>query len=158
MKKGVIAIFYMFMGFVGGVIGTKRIMDKKRDVILQFSDKHLALFLMMNQWVKVKQEGKNLVSYFEKNGYKRIAVYGMSYAGEAFIRELQDTEIEVAYGIDKNANNIFSNIDIISADDSLKDVDLIVVTAITFYDEIKEELCKKIDCPIVCLEDILYDV
>ncbi len=36
-------------------------------------------------------------------------------------------------------------------------VDAIVVTAITFYDEIKEELSRKIDCPIISLEDILYE-
>ena len=158
MKKTVIAMLSSLAGAALGAGISGKAAVERIQTVQKASDKHLALFLMMNQWVKVKQEGKNLVSYFEKNGYKRIAVYGMSYAGEAFIRELQDTEIEVAYGIDKNANNIFSNIDIISADDSLKDVDLIVVTAITFYDEIKEELCKKIDCPIVCLEDILYDV
>ena len=98
---------------------------------------------------------QDLINYI---GDKKIAIYGMNYVGNTLLNEFQKSDIQVAYGIDKNANNIFSNIDIISADDSLKDVDLIVVTAITFYDEIKEELCKKIDCPIVCLEDILYDV
>ena len=43
-------------------------------------------------------------------------------------------------------------------EDDLKPVDAIVVTAITFFDEIKEKLSEKIDCPIISLEDILYEV
>jgi hypothetical protein len=37
-------------------------------------------------------------------------------------------------------------------------VDAIVVTAITFFDEIEEKLSEKIDCPIISLDDILYEV
>jgi len=47
---------------VGGVLKgrIKEIQDK--------SDKHLSLFLMMNQWVMVKQAGKSLAEYFEWEG------------------------------------------------------------------------------------------
>ena len=43
-------------------------------------------------------------------------------------------------------------------DDNLEDVDAIVVTAITFFDEIEEQLQSKVSCPIISLEDILYEV
>ena len=113
---------------------------------------------MMNQWVKVKQEGKNLSAYFEKNGYKKIAIYGMSYAGETLVDELKETEVQIAYAIDKNANSIYSDINVITMDDNLEDVDAIVVTAITFFDEIEEQLQSKVSCPIISLEDILYEI
>lgn len=113
---------------------------------------------MMSQWVKVKQEGKNLSSYLEKNGYKKIAVYGMSYAGEALINELENSDIAVAYGIDRNAGSLYADVDIVSIDDDLEEVDAVVVTAITFFDEIEEKLSQKIDCPIISLEDILYEI
>lgn len=158
MKKPVIGILSLLCGAVGGMIGTKRVMQKKLNTATGYSDKHLSLFLMMNQWVKVKQEGKNLGEYFERNGLKRIAVYGMSYVGEALIEELKNTGIEVVYGIDKNADRIFSTVDVISADDSFAEVDAVIVTAITYFDEVKEELFEKINCQIISLEDILYDV
>jgi hypothetical protein len=132
--------------------------DEKLNKAWGYSNKHLALFQMMNQWVKVKQEGKNLASYFEKNGYKKIAVYGMSYAGETLLDELKDTDIKVAYGIDKNAESIYADVDVITMDGDFKEVDAIVVTAITFFDEIEEELSEKVDCPIISLEDVLYEV
>ena len=158
MKKTVIGILSLLGGAVAGMIGTKRVMQKRLDIATNYSDKHLSLFLMMNQWVKVKQEGKNLSTYFERNDLKRIAVYGMSYAGEALIEELKGTGVEVIYGIDKNADKIFSTVDVISMDDSFENVDAVIVTAITFYDEIKDKLSKKVDCQIISLEDVLYEV
>ena len=37
-------------------------------------------------------------------------------------------------------------------------VDTIKKNNITFFDEIEEQLREKIDCPIISLEDILYEV
>jgi hypothetical protein len=145
-------------GAAASAIAVGRTTGKKTNKAQGYADKHLALFKMMNQWVKVKQEGKNLSSYFEKNGYKKIAVYGMSYAGETLLDELKDTDIKVAYGIDQKADSIYADVDVVSVDDELEDVDAIVVTAITFFDEIEDRLSKKVDCPIISLEDILYEV
>lgn len=158
MKKPVISILSTLAGAAlgAGAVG-KVSLDKTKKVQLM-SDKHLALFLMMNQWVKVKQEGKSLAVYFETNGYKKIAIYGMSYAGETLVDELKNTGITVAYGIDKRADSLYTDLDIVTMEDDLGDVDAIVVTAITFFDEIEEQLLEKIDCPILSLEDILYEV
>lgn len=158
MKKGIIS---MLSAVTGAAIGAAAVGKKtagETEKAKSMSDKHLALFLMMNQWVKVKQEGKNLSAYFEKNHYRKIAVYGMSYAGETLIDELRDTGITVAYGIDKKADSIYADVEIVSVEDSLENVDAVVVTAITFFDEIEEKLSAKLDCPIVSLEDVLYEV
>lgn len=133
---------------------------KKKNVntMKGYADKHLALFLMMNQWVKVKQKGKNVAEYLEKRGYKKIAIYGMSYAGETLVDELKGTDIQVVYGLDKNAASIYSDVVILTMDDSLVEVDAVVVTAIFFFDEIMQSLAQKLDCPIISLEDILYEI
>lgn len=162
MKKGTVSVVSTLMGALAGaaaaVVGTSKKMGEKVNRENQMSEKHLALFLMMNQWVKVKQEGKGLASYFEKNGYKKIAVYGMSYAGETLIDELKNTDIQVAYGIDKNADMIYAEVDIVRLEDHFDEVDAVVVTAVTYFDEIEEKLADKVSCPIISLEDILYEV
>lgn len=162
MKKGTISVL---SALTGAIVGTaagagavaKAIGESERKK-QELSDKHLNLFLMMNQWVKVKQKGKNLASYFEKNEYKTIAIYGMSFAGETLLEELKDSEINVVYGIDRNAGEIYADVDVFSMEEELEDVDAIVVTAVTFFDEIEEQLEKKVACPIVSLEDILYEI
>ncbi len=157
MKKGILSILSVLTGVAVGAVVTERLIGGNVEKNRNMSEKHFSLFLMMNQWVKVKQDGKNLVSYFEKNGYKRIAVYGMSYAGETLIDELRNSAVAVVYGIDRNAAPLYSDVDIVSMDEELEDVDAVVVTAITFFDEIEEQLSKKMDCPIISLEDILYE-
>lgn len=158
MKKGIISVLSAVTGVAVGAGAVRKTMGEAIEKKMRMSDKHLALFLMMNQWVKVKQGGKNLSEYFEKNGYRKIAIYGMSYAGETLADELKGTKTEVVYGIDRSADSIYSDLDIVSLDDTLAEVDAVVVTAITFFDEIEEQLSEKVDCPIISLEDILYEV
>ena len=159
MNKGITSILSAAVGAAVAVVFTKNNEEKKIQKARGYADKHLALFLMMNEWVKVKQKGKNLSTYFEKKGYKKIAIYGLSYAGETLISELKDTGIEIAYAIDKNASGMYlDDLDIYSMDEELGKVDVIVVTAITFFESIENELSSKVEYPIVSLEDVLYEV
>ena len=121
---------------------------------------HIAVpFLLqnMNQWIILKQKGISLVPYFKEHKYNRIAIYGMSYLGERLLDDLKETEIEVVYGIDRNADSLYSDVDIISPDDDFMPVDAIVVTATFYFDEICDNLQSKVSCPIISLEDVLYD-
>lgn len=158
MKKGIISVVSALVGAAAGAGAVGKVMAEGAEKSKNMSDKHLALFLMMNQWVKVKQEGKNLSEYFKKNGYQKVAVYGMSYAGETLVDELKSGGIEVAYGIDRNADSLYSDVEVCSMEDELGEVDAVVVTAITFFDDIEEKLSEKMDCPIISLEDVLYEV
>lgn len=162
MKKAIISTVSALTGAVIGAAGGAFMVGKATSGEIQKwhqrSDKHLELYLTMNQWVKVRQEGKSLSTYFKKNGYKRIAIYGMHYIGETLLNELRGTDIEVVYAVDKDANQIFADVEVVLPEDHLDAVDAIVVTAITFFDEIEEKLSQKLDCPIISLEDILYEV
>lgn len=158
MKRVVLAILSALTGGALGAAAVGKAANEKLQVIRSYRDKHLALFLMMNEWVKIKQEGKNLSSYFEKNGYKKIAIYGMSYAGETLLSELAGSNVQVAYGIDRNADFVHADFAILSVEDELEEVDAIVVTAITFFDEIEDKLSEKVECPIISLEDVLYEM
>ncbi|MCX4342802.1 MAG: hypothetical protein OSJ53_02790 [Kineothrix sp.] len=157
MKKSIISALTMVAGGIIGASAVGKIRNDKAEKIQEKSNKHLALFLMMNDWVKVKQEGKNLSSYFKKHRYERIAVYGMSYVGETLVNELMDSEIELVYGIDQR-DGLYSYINILSVDSSLPEVDAIVVTAITFFDEIEKVLRDKVSCPIISLASVLDDM
>ncbi len=158
MKKGVVSVLSLLTGIVAGAGTIIKMTGKKMDKAKGESDKFKDLFLMMNQWVNVKQEGKNLSAYFEKNGYKKIAVYGLSYAGETLLDELEGSEIEVVYAIDQRADFLNLDIEVFSPDDTLEQVDAIVVTPITSFSAIEEKLRGKVDCPILSLMDIVDEV
>ena len=158
MKKGFLLALSTLAGAVAGVYTVGRKMEKKIDYKAKMSDKHLALFLMMNEWVRIKQENKSIAEYLEKEGYKEIAVYGMNYAGETLVRELAGSAVDVKYGIDRNADNICTEINVVTPEEELAKVDAVIVTAIAFFDEIEEQLSAQMDCPVLSLEDILYEM
>lgn len=158
MKKGVVSVLSLLTGIVAGAGTIIKMTGKKMDKAKGESDKFKDLFLMMNQWVNVKQEGKNLSSYFEKNGYRKIAVYGLSYAGETLLDELEGTAVEVVYAVDQRADFLNLDIEVFSPDDTLEQVDAIVVTPITSFGAIEEKLRDKVDCPILSLMNIVDEV
>ena len=160
MKRKIIlsAILGTVMGAIGGGGIVRTIASKKEKDCRNMSDKHLALFLLMNEWLRTKQEGKEIKKYFDKKGYKSIAIYGFSYIGERLLDELENCGLHTAYAIDKNAASIYSDIDVYTPDDLLPEADVVVVTAVYFFDEIRNGLVDKVSCPIVSLEDILYEM
>lgn len=158
MKKGVVSVLSILTGAIAGAGVMGKVTGNRLGKTIEVSEKHMKLFFLMNRWVKIKQEGKNLSSYFEKQGYRRIAIYGMSYVGETLLDELKDSDIEVVYGIDKRSDVIYADVDVVTPEENLKEVDAIIVTAITYFEEVEEILSSKIDCPIISLEDILEEM
>lgn len=158
MKNAITSILSALAGAMVGVWTAGRTAEKAIGRVQTMSDKHLALFLMMNQWVKIKQEGKKVSDCLEERGYKTIAIYGMSYAGERLLDELKSGGVTVKYGIDKKADGIYSEIDVISPDSALEQVDAVIVTSIFFIDDIEKALSEKLSCPVISLEDILYEI
>ena len=158
MKKMILSSLSILGGAAAAAVAVRQVMKKEVEAQWRISEKHLALYRMMDQWVAIKQQGKNLADYFEKMQYKVIAVYGMSYARLRLAEELENSNIEIKYGIDKNAEAICSDIDVVTMQDQLTEVDAVVVTPIVFFNEIEKELSEKLDCPIISLEDILYEI
>lgn len=158
MKKGLLAFMTALAGVGAGAVAAGRIKGNESVKYKELADKHLAIVRMYDQWMITKQQGKTIVTYFKENGYKEIAIYGMSFVGRRVLDELRDSEIQVRYAIDKRADMIYEDIDVITPEDVFEDVDAIVVTSNYYFDVIEEKLSEKIECPIINLEDILYEV
>ena len=93
--------------------------------------------MAFDQWLRIRQEGKTLVDFFEKNDYKTVAIYGMKELGERLYDELENSGITVKYIIDKNADTIYADVDVLTPDDELEPVDVVVVTAIYYLMRLK---------------------
>ena len=156
MKKGAITVVSTLLGAAAGASVAYGLENKKVKRGKELDKKNDAILQVMSQWLLLKQEGKNLSDYFLENGYKRIAVYGMHYLGEALLKELENSEVEVVYAIDKRADGIYCDVNVVTPEDELEEVDVVVVTAFFFFDEIEELLSTKIDCPIISIEDAIY--
>lgn len=162
MKKGFNGVLStvtgMVVGAVAGGTAVNRISTKQKSEMAQKGKKVHQLYMAFDQWLRIRQEGKTLVEYFERENYKTVAIYGMKELGERLYDELEGSGITVRYIIDKNADSIYADVDVVTPDDTLEPVDVIVVTALYYFDEIEELLSEKVDCPVISLEDILYEI
>ncbi len=132
--------------------------DKKLETVeKQESLKYFYLFRLMNQWMALRQKGICVGEFLQKKGYRRIAIYGISALGLRLLDELKGYDIKAEYAVDRNAENICVDLKVFLPEETLGRVDVMIVTAVTCFNEIAEQLRKKVCFPIVSLEDIIYE-
>ncbi len=158
LLKGMLTVVPACVGVGLGIVAGRRMMKQAVAKEKLYAGKHLAILQLFNQWMVTKQEGKSIAEYLQKSGIRTVAIYGMSYVGERLYDELKDSGIAVKYVIDKNADGIYAEVDVLGPKEDLPEVDLIIVTAVFFYDEIEKDLEKVTACRISSLEDILYEM
>lgn len=116
------------------------------------------LFKTMCQWINLRNDKYKISDWIRKTGWNNVVIYGMGDMGKTLKKELEIDGVRVLYAIDKNAEEIETDIPVYKLTDDLKEADGIIVTAIAFYDEIKERLHRKFATPIVSLKDILDEM
>ena len=145
--------------FCISVVTISMFRDYKIKKKLQHSvNKNARLYRMMNRWLQMEHEGKRVVDFLKQKQYFNIAIYGMGYAGERLQDDLENSNIELRYVIDQNANNIVSNTEIYTISDDLPEVDCIIMTIVDGIEETKQILNRKTNAEIISLEDILFTI
>lgn len=155
-KKGILGMALMGLASVGVVVfsfkssqGAIRTRDEK-------VNKFKSYYNILNEWLTFKQNGKSLENYFLENGYKTVAIYGMGELGNRLYDELKNTNIEVKYAVDKNAESAYSELEVLKLEDELPETDVMIVTATFAFDDIVKDIGDRVTCPIVSLEDVVY--
>ncbi len=115
------------------------------------------LFKMSLKWAERNAHSNCVYDYLHNRGIKKIIIYGMHNVGQMLLDTLKDTDIDVICGIDAKADSIISFIDIVKPEDNIPDADAIIVTAVLAFPDIDEFLYDKVKCPVISLEDIIYD-
>lgn len=132
----------------------KKVFEDERDQRIKMTE----FYDILIRWMQLYQEDKVFSGWLGKNGYKRIAVYGMRELGILFYNELLYEKINVVCAIDKNGENMNLGIDVMKPGADLPDVDVIIVTAPHYFEEIKNELKNITQASIVSIEDIIFDI
>ena len=115
---------------------------------------------LLYTWLQNKLDNKRISDYFIERHINKIAVYGFGDLGERFVDDLSmgDRKIHISYIIDKDADMIETEYDVITPDAVTDDVDAIVVTPIQLFHGIKEYLSKRVNCEIISLEDVINGI
>lgn len=108
-----------------------------------------------------EQMSEKLAGYFANLGIDKIAVYGLSFAGHAFVQAIQKTYVRIDRLIDKTkSGEICHCMKVVNVADLPKEYNVpIVVTAPFFFKEIEADIEKVIISPkIFDIKDIVDDI
>lgn len=133
-------------------------------VIYQFSikknirtEKFVSYYHILNRWMELRESGLTLAEELKNAGYGRVAIYGMGDLGKHLYWELKNSDIVIPYAIDSNKTLKLEGLKIIAPEEYLEEADAVVVTAAYEFSKIEEKLSGKIKCPIISLEDLIYE-
>lgn len=151
----IVSLLVESIGFMAGLLMKERKIKKQQERICILSDH----FQLLNHWLELKSEGKSIVTYFKEKGYQHIAIYGMAELANRLSEELSGSSVYVDYGIDRDVSCSIARIDkVYFPEDDLPEIDAIIVTPYFSFLPIKEILEKKVDCPIISLEEVVWSV
>ena len=158
-----IAGVILFLGVVFGTIFY--ILDKRvtEATILSLKskfDRQTEYYKLLCTWL-MNYDKFNFKEFFNNRGIHTVAIYGRGYIGEILKRILVDTQIEVKYFIDRDAEYIEqTDFDKTFSLDNIQDaprVDAIIVSLFRNYHPIKKDIdkvCHDIQC--IPLDHLIY--
>lgn len=146
------------IGVIVVLVWHSKNIQKLADGFLTENDKYRKYMGLLNHWLYLRLNNIMLSSYFMERGYKKIAIYGMGVLGGRLYQELQNSNVEVEFVIDRNATMVHSEVEVVKPEDfpTDRDIDLIVITV----NASKEALRGIIggNTPMVYMDEILNSV
>lgn len=122
---------------------------------LRTLDKFHKMYYVLDKWMELKQQGKEIHSFLAKRGYHDIAVYGMNQLARRLIKELENSDEYVRYVIDRNSKDLVEDIPLCSPEEKFEKVDIIIVALVQREEEIKHLLGQKTDFPVMTISEII---
>lgn len=125
-------------------------MEEKNKKILRYLDK----------WMGLREQGFTLTKYCRDRKIQSVGVYGFGRLGRHLVWELETEGFTVPWIIDKRCDKLTINnrrYKLLPPEkmESIKDADMIIVTALEDYYSIEAQLCKYTRAEVISIEQIL---
>lgn len=116
---------------------------------------HMAYYRMLEKWMVLREQGKNLQSVLLDRKFNNIIIYGLGKMANHLLYDLKDSGINIICAIDKAAINKYEDFPVITNEEEIPEADCIIVTPVYQYDSIKNMLEMRMDLPIISLKEII---
>ena len=152
-------------GFTEGYIEAYLAVDISADIpsdALLEREKELHKFRLfyhfLISWLYTRQDGKSIAQYLLKHGFSSVSIYGYAEIGQLLYRELSDSDVKVIEILDRRSLNVSSEVSVVKPEEGDISIDAVIVTAISSFDEIKNNLLRMKYRNIISLSDIVRDM
>lgn len=119
------------------------------------TDKYRGYWSVLDSWMTLMENGNSPIDYFVEKGYKKVAIYGYGMLGKHLVFQMQEKKINVDYIIERQSGKQTNEIPLYSLDDKLPLVDVVIVTVLYDFVQIKNCIKKKLNTDIISIEDLL---
>lgn len=141
-------IFGLLLGL--GVGGTAYKLWRIQNEIQEKLNKNTKYYNLFYNWFKVNQSGQSIANYLEKINCKKIGIYGMGKVGEILLNEIENSSLEVSCILEESLLK--------GSNDNAEKSDIIIVTPIFDYDNIKKKLKLFTKTRVISIEDLIVDI
>lgn len=137
------------------------IAEDQNDIQVQFHKeiefRYESYWKTLDKWLTFKENGKKVEDFLLKRGFRTVAIYGLSMLGNHLISELENSNIEIGYGIDNRKGSIRKKFPIYCIEDDLPEVDAVIVSVTHQFIPIYYNLKRKLECSIISLNELLEE-
>lgn len=113
-------------------------------------------YSVYDSWLAQTLQGQNPADIFKKASIKTVAIYGAGYIGKSICKLMKNTDTQVVFYLDRNADYINLEIPAYTIENSPERVGGIIISLFKEAESIKADLKKKYDCPIYTIREILH--
>lgn len=131
------------------------ISNKESNLVYELN-KYRNFYRLLNQWLILKEKSRSVEKFFIDNNYKKIIIYGFANIGRHLYEELKNTSIEIIAIADRRQGLSCDDLKFILPTDNIPECDVIIVTAISDFNEIKIGLQEKTEKPIISLQEVIF--
>lgn len=120
---------------------------------LNFAGRKLQI---LDKWMYLRERNINYSEYLQLSGIRTAAIYGCGMLGEHLFHELKNT-VEIKYFIDRNAKVIKREIPVYTLQDTLPEVDGIIISLAEGSKNVRDEIECRIQKRLFILKDWIME-
>lgn len=113
---------------------------------------------MALSWLNLKNTDNAIAKYLREKSINIVAIYGYGTHGKLLLTELNNSDVDVLYAIDKRASYLKADIPLYAPDsESFPKADILIISILGHYREVETALKGKIDCRMIELDELIND-
>lgn len=109
---------------------------------------------LMDKWMICKENSKPITSWLNKYKIDKVAIYGIGVFGRHLINEIDESEIELLYAIDRNITT-HGNVQVFSPDNLPNERTTLIVTSPYYFADIYKDMKSKGFKQIISIKQLI---
>ncbi len=122
------------------------------------SGNYLITAKCFDQWMELREKNIFISDYLKRYNVEHVAVYGFGMLAKHLITELEETNIRVAYIIDRSSRRYSLKYEVKNLEDDWPPVDAVIVTIVDEFGSIYQLLKERMDCKIFSFYELVSEL